>query len=75
MRIREAEALRLRLDEATQTGKRRLMAELKQAGLKDLTGLDIANAFRALDIEQYSLNQHEDLLRRLVAHFRQGEPG
>ena len=71
----EAEALRLRLEEATNAGKRKLVAELKQAGLKDLTGLDIANAFRTLGIEQYTLSQHEDILRRLVAHFKQGEPG
>ena len=64
--------VRLRLEEATNAGKRKLMAELKQAGLKDLTGLDIAHAFRALGIEQYSLSQHEDILRRLVAHFKSG---
>jgi len=61
----------LRLEEATNAGKRRLMAELKEAGLKQVTGLEVAQAFAALGIEQYSLSQHEDLLRRLVAHFRQ----
>jgi hypothetical protein len=51
------------------------MAELKQAGLKDLTGLDVAQAFAALDIAQYSLSQHEDILRRLVNHFKGRESG
>lgn len=68
----EAVALRLRLEEATNAGKRKLMAELKQAGLTKVTGLDIANAFRALDNEQYALTQHEDILRRLVTHFKPG---
>ena len=42
----EAEALRLRLEEATNAGKRKLMTELKQAGLTKITGLEVAQAFR-----------------------------
>ena len=67
----EAEALRLKLEEATNAGKRKLMVELKQAGLTQVSGLEVAQAFGALGVEQYTLNQHEDILRRLVTHFQQ----
>ncbi len=66
----EAEALRLRLEEATNAGKRKLMTELKQSGLKDISGWAVAQAFAELGIPEYSLSQHEDLLRRLVRHFQ-----
>ena len=59
------------LEEATNAGKRKLMAELKEAGLKQITGLEVAQGFAALGIQEYSLSQHEDLLRRLVDYFQQ----
>ncbi len=48
----EAEALRLRLEEATNAGKRKLMTELKEAGLKKITGLAVAQAFADLGIQE-----------------------
>jgi hypothetical protein len=71
----EAEVLRLRQEEATTAGKRRLMVDLKEAGVTKITGLEIAQAFGVLGIAHYSLSQHEEILRRLVTHFKPGSPG